>query len=143
MRERQPENAKPIGHADAQMNGKGCWRNKPPVEAWFGNDSLATQQAMCKIPICGQRHGSIASPGRGRPRPCVTGGTDLRLLARRVQAGGGSNDCAIRALAAFHDMLKTGAHRWSHPVMSCPAANEGPIAKNGEKINELASDPET
>jgi|GEM_PF-3007063 hypothetical protein len=27
--------------------------------------------------------------------------------------------------------------------MSCPAANEGPIAKNGEKINELASDPET
>src|SRR5712671_1066268 len=45
-RERQPEHAEAIGHADAQMDAKGGRRHQPAIEARLGNDALPVEQSQ-------------------------------------------------------------------------------------------------
>ncbi len=52
-RQRQPEHAEAIGHADAQMDCQCGWRNQPPVETGFGDNSLSIKKT-------GPRHASSA-----------------------------------------------------------------------------------
>ncbi|MNE25137.1 hypothetical protein D3C80_1184580 [compost metagenome] len=45
LRQRQPEHRKTVGHADAQVDGQGGWRDQPAVEARAGDDALLRQEA--------------------------------------------------------------------------------------------------
>ena len=44
-RQRQPENAEAIGHADAQMNAERCWWHQPTIEAGLGNRVFAIENS--------------------------------------------------------------------------------------------------
>src|SRR5262249_51819563 len=44
-RQRQPEHAEAVGHADAQMDAERCWWHEPAIEAGFGYDVLAIKNA--------------------------------------------------------------------------------------------------
>ena len=44
-RQRQPENAEPISHADTEMNGERGGRHEPAIEAWLGDDAFAVKDA--------------------------------------------------------------------------------------------------
>ena len=44
-RQRQPEYAEAVGHADAEMDAECGWRHQPAVEACRGDDALAVENA--------------------------------------------------------------------------------------------------
>jgi hypothetical protein len=48
VRQGQPENAKSIGHADAQMNGEGGGGHQPPVKTSLRNNSFAAKYSAAR-----------------------------------------------------------------------------------------------
>jgi len=59
-RERQPEHAEAVGHADRQVDGERCRRNQPPVIAGRRDRALLVQRG---------KHAATVVPGRGRLSP--------------------------------------------------------------------------
>src|SRR3954464_8017999 len=66
-RERQPEDAEAVGHADGQMDRQSRWRHEPTVEGCSGDSPLLVQQSgrrdirqsfsllidgHCQLPTC-------------------------------------------------------------------------------------------
>lgn len=61
-----PEDAQPIRHANAEVDRQGGRRDQPAVEARFGDDPLAVEQAGCAW-ICGWHW--FSSPSRPSCEP--------------------------------------------------------------------------
>ena len=82
LRQRQPEHAEPVGHADAEMDRERGRRNQPAVEA-----GPATMRSRSRRP--GARAKSVSVPAEVNPVPFF-----LRSLQFQLLFGG--LPCSIR-----------------------------------------------
>ena len=84
-RQRQPEHAEAVGHADAQMNAERGRRHQPAIEPGLGDDAFAIEESHSRIDKFARTCDAVmfVSPFSGAlpaPSLCVAVHTSLHIL---------------------------------------------------------------